>query len=317
MPLAYDVASVIRSSPAARVRDAEAFSVEGVWMMPHNEHMGSSITVLVENTACLGSGRGIWAEHGLSYWIDTGVSRILFDTGASGTVLEHNAGMMGIAVQKADAIVLSHGHIDHVGGLETILRMAPNVPLYMHPYATNAKFTGVPGKAHRSDTLYFTSSKFREKGRKITESREPLEIAKGIWMTGEIPRVNDYENTGGPFCTDEGCTQPDPLLDDQALFIPTDKGTIVVTGCAHAGLINTLDYVKNLTDGEPIRFVIGGTHLESASKERMERTFADLKRLGVTEIHPCHCTGLMQSVRLCESVGGLSKPAFAGMKIEW
>jgi 7,8-dihydropterin-6-yl-methyl-4-(beta-D-ribofuranosyl)aminobenzene 5'-phosphate synthase len=282
-----------------------------------NGSMGSSITVLVENTACLGSGRGIWAEHGLSYWIDTGVSRVMFDTGASGTVLEHNAGRLGFDVKTADAIILSHGHLDHVGGLETVLRMAPGVPIYMHPDATRPKFTGLPGRTHRSDSLFFVGGAFRENGRKVVESRTAMEVTKGIWMTGEVPRTNTYENTGGPFCADPDGTIPDPLLDDQALFIPTDKGTIVVTGCAHAGLINTLEYVKNLTDGEPIRFVIGGTHLETATPERMEKTFAELRRLGVTEIHPCHCTGLVQSVRLCESVGGASKPGFSGMKIEW
>lgn len=272
---------------------------------------------MVENTACLGSGRGIWAEHGLSYWVDSGKARVIFDTGASGVVLEHNANMLGIDVAKADAIVLSHGHIDHVGGLETVLRMVPLVPIYMHPDAPNPKFTGVHGKMHRSDTLYFVGRKFRESGRKIIESREPVEVASGIWMTGEVPRTNDFENTGGPFFKEMERTNPDPLPDDQSLYIPTDKGTIVVTGCAHAGLINTLDYVRKLTNAAPIRFVIGGTHLESASPERMERTFAELKRLGVTEIHPCHCTGMMQSVRLCESVGGLSKPGYAGLKLEW
>lgn len=272
---------------------------------------------MVENTACLGSGRGIWAEHGLSYWVDSGKARVIFDTGASGVVLEHNANMLGIDVAKADAIVLSHGHIDHVGGLETVLRMVPLVPIYMHPDAPNPKFTGVPGKMHRSDTLYFVGRKFRESGRKIIESREPVEVASGIWMTGEVPRTNDFENTGGPFFKEMERTNPDPLPDDQSLYIPTDKGTIVVTGCAHSGLINTLDYVRKLTNAAPIRFVIGGTHLESASPERMERTFAELKRLGVTEIHPCHCTGMMQSVRLCESVGGLSKPGYAGLKLEW
>ena len=136
-------------------------------------------------------------------------------------------------------------------------------------------------------------------------------------MTGEVPRQNDYETTGGPFYLEPERVHPDPLPDDQSLYIPTDKGTIVVTGCAHAGIVNTLDYVKKLTGDAPIRFVIGGTHLESASKERMERTFAELKRLGIREIHPCHCTGPVQGTHLCESVGGASKPGYAGLKLEW
>jgi 7,8-dihydropterin-6-yl-methyl-4-(beta-D-ribofuranosyl)aminobenzene 5'-phosphate synthase len=277
----------------------------------------ASITLLVENTATMEGGRGIWAEHGLSYWIDTGKARLVFDTGASGVVLEHNAGVLGIDLASADAVVLSHGHIDHVGGLEKLLSHLPKAPLYLHPDAPRPKFTGMPGKMHRSDTSYFTGGKFRDGSRKIVESRTPLEVLPGIWMTGEVPRKNDYETTGGPFYLEPERLHPDPLPDDQSLFIPTDKGTIVVTGCAHAGIVNTLDYVRKLTDGAPIRFVVGGTHLENASKERMGKTFAALKRLGVKEIHPCHCTGMVQGTHLCESVGGASRAGYAGLKLEW
>ena len=294
-----------------------ARNLEGVKILSLNNNMRPSITILVENTACLGSGRGIWAEHGLAYWIDSGAIRVLFDTGASGDVLLHNAAQLGLDLTKIDAIALSHGHIDHVGGLETVLRRNTTAPIYLHPDATNPKYTGQPGKMHRSDSAFFTGGKFRDGVRKIVESRDPVEIAPGIHMTGQVPRTNDFENTGGPFCKDPDCRVLDPLPDDQSLFIPTDKGTIVITGCAHAGLINTLDYVKKLTQDAPIRFVVGGTHLETASKERMERTFTELKRLGIQEIHPCHCTGPLQSVKLCESVGGLSKPGYAGLKLEW
>jgi len=275
------------------------------------------IVVLVENSVVLGSGRGVLAEHGLSMWIATDVGNVLFDTGASGAVLLNNAPLFGVDLRKADAIVLSHGHHDHVGGLEKALAASPDAPIFMHPDAPRAKFSGQPGKMRRSDTPFFTSGEFRRHAKTIHESREPTEIVSGIRTTGEIPRVSGFEDTGGPFYLETERIHPDPMPDDQSIYIPTPAGTIVVTGCAHAGIINTLACVKKLTGGAPILAVVGGTHLENASKERIEKTTAALKALDVRTIYPCHCTGVFPSVRICESVGGESKPAYAGMKLGW
>jgi len=272
------------------------------------------LKVLVDNYACMGSGRGIWAEHGLSYWLETEGERVLFDTGASGTVLLHNAPRMGVDLATADAIVLSHGHLDHVGGLESVLPLATEAALFMHPAVPRPKFTGKAGHVHRSDSAFVLEKRF-EDGRRVIRSNEALEILPGIWMTGEIPRKHAIEDTGGPFCIDAEATQPDPIPDDQSLFLPTPEGTLVILGCAHAGIINTLDYVRKLTGNAPLRCVVGGTHLENASEERMEWTIAALKRLRVPEIHPCHCTGMKNAVSLSEAVGGASCPAYAGFKI--
>jgi 7,8-dihydropterin-6-yl-methyl-4-(beta-D-ribofuranosyl)aminobenzene 5'-phosphate synthase len=273
------------------------------------------IHVVTENTAPQMK-RGILAEHGLSYFLEAGEAKVLFDTGASALVLENNVKSMALPIGETQAIVLSHGHLDHVGGLEAAQRMIPEAPLFFHPDAPRPKFSGLPGKGHRSDSAFFTSGRFREGGRRIVESRGPLEVAPGVWMTGEVPRLMKWEDTGGRFCLDEGCTIPDSLPDDQALFIPGEKGTIVLLGCAHSGLVSTLLCVRALTNGAPIRFVVGGTHLHAASPERMEKTFTALAEMGVQEIHPCHCTGAFQGVHLCETIGGASAPATAGTTYE-
>jgi 7,8-dihydropterin-6-yl-methyl-4-(beta-D-ribofuranosyl)aminobenzene 5'-phosphate synthase len=245
-----------------------------------------SITVLAENTA---RGVGILGEHGLAWWIDTGTHRVLFDTG-QGMVLTHNAARLRVDLATADAIVLSHGHFDHVGGLEAALAAAPAVPLFLHPRAVEPKFTGTGG-GRRISTAFVEREGFRSGERRVVAARGPFEIVPGIWTTGEVPRANDFEDTGGPFFLDSEQTRPDPLLDDQALFFVANTGVVVVLGCAHAGVVNTLEHIARLTGRDTIHSVLGGMHLERAAPRRMAETVAALRRYQVQRLGPCHCTG--------------------------
>jgi len=249
----------------------------------------NTITLLCENTA---RGAGILGEHGLAWWIDTGVHRVLFDTG-QGLTLLHNAAVLGIDLARADALVLSHGHFDHVGGLEAVLAVARTAPLYLHPCTCAKKFSGANRAAGpRCISVPFVETEaFRRNGRRIIVTREPCEVVPGVWMTGEIPRTNDFEDTGGPFYLDPALTLPDPLLDDQAMFFTAREGVVVVLGCAHAGVINTLARVAELTGRATIHTVMGGMHLENGSPRRMAETLVALRRFDVRRLGPVHCTG--------------------------
>ena len=274
-----------------------------------------TLTILSENTA---RGAGILGEHGLSFWIDTGTHRVLFDTG-QGLVLASNAARLGVDLATADAIVLSHGHFDHVGGLELALAAAPNAALFLHPRAVEAKFSGSDPKTggRRISTAFVEREAFRGGGRRVVVTREPTEVVPGVWMTGEIPRMNDFEDTGGPFFLEAALMQPDPLLDDQAVFLPTPQGVIVIFGCAHSGVVNTLGHIARLTGVAPVRLVLGGLHLERATSHRMNETVRVLRECRPARMGFCHCTGLAAIRRLWQEFPESCVQAYAGLRLEF
>ena len=270
------------------------------------------ITVLVENTA---GGRGLLAEHGLSFWIELSGKRILFDTG-QGKVLSGNARLLGIRLEMMDAIVLSHGHYDHTGGLRDVLRSPRRIPVYAHPAALEPKYArNRDGTARDVGMPALDEQMVREKA-ELVWVEEPTEVCKGLCLTGPVARTNNFEDTGGAFFKDPSCTEPDELVDDQAAFIETSVGTVVILGCAHAGVINTLRHVQTLTDSRPVRTVIGGMHLLNASPERMDKTVAELRRLNVQRLLPCHCTGFAAMARLWNDLPGRCLGCPVGTVIE-
>lgn len=273
------------------------------------------LTLLAENTA---RGMGVLGEHGLSWWIDRGAQQVLFDTG-QGLVLTRNAARLGADLTSVDSIVLSHGHLDHVGGLDQVLALAPHASLHLHPDATVRRYTGSDGKGtgRRLSTDLMEKGGFRDATRTIVSTREPHEIVPGLWCTGEIPRTNDFEDVGGPFFLDEDLRIPDPILDDQALFFSCEKGTVVVLGCAHAGVVNTLEHIRVLTKGAPIHALLGGMHLERASQRRMDETMAALRRLRVQRFGPNHCTGIAAIARFWREFPEQMIQCPAGVRLEF
>jgi 7,8-dihydropterin-6-yl-methyl-4-(beta-D-ribofuranosyl)aminobenzene 5'-phosphate synthase len=269
-----------------------------------------TLSVLSENTA---RGLGILGEHGLSFWLDTGTHRVLFDTG-QGMALIPNARRLGIDLSRADAIVVSHGHYDHVGGLADALAAAPSAVLHLHPAATRPKFSGSGGPApgRRISLPWLEAESFRTPQRTVIMSSIPREIVPGVWSTGEIPRTNDFEDTGGPFFLDEELTRPDPLLDEQSLYFATSSGLVMLCGCAHAGVINTIRHVAHLTHGAPLHLVLGGWHLENATPRRMDETVNALRRTPVPRIAFCHCTGAAASRRLWQEFPERCLPLHSG-----
>jgi len=248
-----------------------------------------SITTLVEDTA---SDHGLSSEHGLSFWIEYGDRRILFDTGQTSMLLK-NARSLGIDLSKTDAIVLSHGHYDHTGGLVAVLAIAPRATVYVHPAALRPKFGRKNGQT-RDIGMSDSTKKLvhaHAQDKRVVWTENSREVVPGLCVTGQIPRNTDFEDVGGAFYVDEHCQQADMLPDDQAVFLHTPRGLVVILGCSHAGVVNTLDYIVKLTEDKPIDSVMGGMHLLSASQDRVEKTANAFRRYNVQNIGLAHCTG--------------------------
>ncbi|HNU98490.1 MAG: MBL fold metallo-hydrolase [Verrucomicrobia bacterium] len=254
-----------------------------------------AVTVLVENTA---RDRGLMGEHGLAYYVQAGGRTLLFDTGQTSLIIQ-NARRLGIELSGLDAVALSHGHYDHTGGLHAVLGIARDAELYTHPAACARRFARNPDGTTRDVGIGRESlDSIQARPERIHETTTATEVAQGVFLTGEIPRATDFEDVGGPFVLDRRGLEADPIVDDQALFFDTADGVAVLLGCAHAGIVNTLRHIRQLTGGRPIHSVLGGMHLLAAGPERMNRTVEALRGEKVRRLGPAHCTGMAATSRL-------------------
>ena len=227
----------------------------------------AKITILINNVT---QNPAMIAEHGLSLFIESDGKKILFDCGQDGFVLENNARVLGINIQEIETLILSHGHYDHTGGVPRLLLAGRKVDVYAHSGVLTTRYSMSSGspksngisapacaalKDWPSDSLHWTG--------------QPLLITERIGVTGPVPRESSYEDTGGAFFLDDAGCRPDPLCDDQSIWIDTDQGLVVCAGCSHSGIINTLKYIQKLNPGKKLRAVIGGFHMVNAGPERI------------------------------------------------
>jgi 7,8-dihydropterin-6-yl-methyl-4-(beta-D-ribofuranosyl)aminobenzene 5'-phosphate synthase len=257
-------------------------------------------------------GRMLLAEHGLSCLVRvfTGNKEhtILLDAGLSRDCLFHNTCQLGIDLHSVEAVVLSHGHFDHSGGLADLFqRGTRQIPLIAHPDAFLRRRVNNPVRGP-VELPQLDAVALKKAGADILLRREPSTLAGGhLLVTGEVERTTPFEKgfPGMEAFTDNHWS-PDPINDDQALVINVKgKGLIVISGCAHAGIINTMEYARKVSGVEHVHAVIGGFHLTGPLFDPViQPTIDAMKQIDPEYIIPMHCTGWNAINRFAENLPG-------------
>ncbi|UCF62921.1 MAG: MBL fold metallo-hydrolase [bacterium] len=245
------------------------------------------LTILCENRVV---NPNLIAEQGLSILIETPQGKLLFDTGQTDTVV-HNAKMLGIELNDVNKIVLSHGHFDMVGGLPYLLREIPKATIYCHPNIFHKKFK-IKDKERVDIGIRWEKSDIEELGAQFLLKSKPKEIIPNVWISGEIPRLTDYETIDETY--QEQVLESyihDEIHDDISLIIKTEHGLIILMGCGHAGPVNTVKHAMRLTNENMIHLVMGGMHLQTASDDKISHIVDHLVDLQPDFIAPLHCCG--------------------------
>jgi len=241
------------------------------------------------------------AEHGLSLLVTVyagdDTHTVLFDTGYSSIGVMHNVDMLGVDLSRVEAMALSHGHMDHTGSLYPILdRMPHKIPLVVHPGVFDApRFFGLADGRRLLFPQTLVKEDLLKRNIDLVESTTPTPLAGGtVLVTGEVERVTSFEK-GLPNASMErdGKTVPDPIADDQALVVHLKgKGLVIIAGCSHAGIINTILHIQKITGIQEVYAAIGGFHLSGPFFEKIiEQTIAEFKKIGPKVLSPMHCTG--------------------------
>ena len=269
--------------------------------------MGIRVSVLSENIA---GTDGIMGEFGWSVLIEVDGQKILFDTGP-GISAWYNAGRMGIELGQVNKIVLSHSHHDHTGGLREILRCMPGkeVDVIAHPHIWAMRYNRKDDK-DKYMGMPFRRQELESMGACFKLVTRPLKLSENAMTSGEVAMTIGFENESVPafggkgrYMIDGSEIKADAILDDMAIIVKTEDGLVVVLGCAHRGVINTIYHARNITGVEKIHAVLGGAHLISESGGRIEKTIAALKEFDGIKLGLCHCTGLKAITRMAQAFG--------------
>lgn len=278
-----------------------------VWVLTDNYYDANRADVKNSKRYRSVPGKSIHAEHGISFYLQTRVSgktsTCMFDFGLDPVGVLNNIALLGIEAGKTNAFGLSHGHYDHYSSAVSILkqnqaRIAGGTPFYLGEEAFARRFALRPGAKELTDLGELKKEDLEALGLKVVEVKTPVEIVPGAYFTGNIERVTAYEKVPKTFLIKRGENlEPDTFPGEQALFFKVKgKGLVVLSGCAHAGIVNTVRQAQKIAGTDRIHAIMGGFHLINAKPEIIQRTVTDIKAMKPDMIIPAHCTGFEATV---------------------
>jgi 7,8-dihydropterin-6-yl-methyl-4-(beta-D-ribofuranosyl)aminobenzene 5'-phosphate synthase len=244
-------------------------------------------------------------EWGFGALVEADGRRILFDTGKFPETVLRNSRELGVDLSTVEEVILSHNHIDHTGGLVALRRelSKTNPKSLSRAHVGRGIFWERPND-QPDESVLTVRKEYQELGGTFVEHAGPAEIHPGMWLTGPVPRIHPERNWSGvsKVRSPEGLVE-DTIPEDQSLVIETGSGLVVISGCGHAGIINTLEYARKTVKEAPIHAALGGFHLFRASTESLAWTGTKLREMGLENLLGAHCTGIEAVFRLRESAG--------------
>ncbi|MCD6153281.1 MAG: MBL fold metallo-hydrolase [Syntrophobacterales bacterium] len=253
-------------------------------------------------------GKSVRAEHGFSAIVKTTrdgkTKTMLFDFGISEDGAAHNARVLDVDMREIEVMALSHGHYDHFGGLESLVKMIgkKEIKLVVHPYVFKYPRYIKISDDLKADIPEFTRERVEKAGVKLVETKRPYSLLDGnVLFLGEIERKTTFEK-GMPnaYFMENGIEKWDPIEDDTSIVMNLrGKGLVVLSGCAHSGIVNSVNYAKSITEIDKVHVVMGGFHLGGPLFEPIiGQTVEELKKINPVYVIPCHCTGRKASVHI-------------------
>jgi 7,8-dihydropterin-6-yl-methyl-4-(beta-D-ribofuranosyl)aminobenzene 5'-phosphate synthase len=265
---------------------------------------GATITILAEDVA--GYDSPLDAKFGLSMLLDIRVGKndtqFLYDTNQASEPVIQNLHALNISLNRLNSIFLSHCHFDHTGGLTGILEAINRpIPVVGHPSIFRPCFEIKPEGLWPVGLIGTSQVDLERRNALLILTREPLNLMTGVISSGEIPRINDFEFPGDIYTIQDGIVVKDDMKDDAAIILNLPAGLVILVGCCHAGIVNTIVQAKAITGVTKIHAVIGGLHLLDADENRLYRTIQALEE--VEYLFTGHCTGLKAMAALMQTKG--------------